>query len=325
MKDLWTHRKFILKLLAFAVVFFAINTPVNNAYTRWSRQTLEYEMSRLQFEAIEDQVSVAIIGDSHVRNAIDPQLMAGSYNFAFQGENVIQSYFKIRYYIEKGWRPEVVVLPIDLHSFSSYRSDRVQDLAFWKRYINFWELGWEKGKPHTYLKLRIIGEVAYLGELDEVINNLLHPEVPGDLMAMGFVPRYGELSGKNQERLQRLAAGRAVNHFEGYQMLDPDLLTYFLKLVGYLEDHGVVVVLVRYPVTEWYYDATGAYFSIEDYYSRIGEVLADNENQVIVLNYQDIYWGQEELFVDTDHLNAEGASQLTVRFKEDLDKLGILP
>lgn len=325
MKDLWTHRKFILNLLAFAAVFFAVNALVNSAYTRWSRQTVEYEISRRQFEAMQEQVSVVFIGDSHVLSGVNPVLIEGSYNFGFDGENTIEEYYKYKYYLERGWKPEVAVIQIDLHTLSSFKSERFRDPAFWKQYVDYLEVGLFKGRLQSFLKLRLMGEFAYMGELEYVLDLLLDPKQPKKFVSGFEGGRKGNFSVHNDSKKQELAATRASNHFEGHQPLDPDLLAYFLRMVDLLETHGVKVVLVRYPVTEWYGEESKQYVSVKDFYRTIEDGLTKNDSMFIMLDYHDLFWGQDELFLDSDHLNATGAEQISIRIKEDLDRLGVFP
>lgn len=325
MKDLWTHRKFALKLLAFAVVFFVINIPVNNAYTRWSRQNFDYEISRKQFEAALDQISLVFIGDSHVGVGVDATMFEGGHNFAINGENAIEEYYKYKYYLDRGWKPEVAVIQVDLHTFSGFKSDRFYDPAFWKQYIDYLELGLLKGEPQTYLIERLIGEFAYMGDLENAIQLFIKPKKPKNIVSGSFLEGIREFSEHNDSKKQEMSATRAARHFEESDYLDSDLLTYFLRLVDLLEAHQVEVVLVSYPVTEWYYEEAEKYFSAEEYYNDIEEGLAENGNQVVILEYLDIFLSRDDLFLDSDHLNAEGAAQFTARFKDDLEALGVYP
>lgn len=313
MSDLWKHRTFLLKMAAFFAVFWGINLAVSQAYIRWARHWEHYEVSRLGFESQQGSVSIVFLGDSHVANAVYSPYIPGAYNFAFNGESPIESYYKLKHYLDKGWRPDTVVLQFDVHTFSGYRTDRFRDPAFWKQYLNYWELGLVKGRPQTYLKLWLIGEFAYIGSLDEAVYLFLHPPFKRELEA-GFTGRKRVLTSNSQAAILKEAATRTEKHFEGNVPLDPDILNYFLRTLDLLESYDIEVVLIRYPVTTWYIDEVNALFSIEEYYQKIDEAIQAQGYQVKILDYHDLFWGQDDLFFDTDHLNGEGAKLFTSKY-----------
>ena len=93
MSDIWKHRQFFLKIAIFITVFLVINQGLNYRYTRWVRQWEHFEVSRLGFESLQDSVSIVFVGDSHTANAVVTPYIPGAYNFGFNGESPIESYY----------------------------------------------------------------------------------------------------------------------------------------------------------------------------------------------------------------------------------------
>jgi hypothetical protein len=270
---------------------------------------------------------VAILGDSHPQKSVMAGKIDGGYNLSTSAESYIFTYFKVKYYIaQDNFHPSVAVIPIDLHSFSSFRLTRVesQDPAFWSRYVDYLEYGWETRTLESLFPTMIKAEFALLGGLD-VIMGLFWPldNPDSEPLIAGYLPQEDDFSAFTlDERLDR-AEERVVFHFSGYTYMEEILVEYFLRLVELLDSHGVKVVLVYYPVTEYYHDLAGEYNPVNEHLATVEYLVADLQPELI-LDYHNLFFGQPEYFSDSDHLNVRGAEIFTDLLQEEIANAGLL-
>lgn len=320
-------KKFFLRMILFISLFFLINHQVVRAYIRYARQPYVYEYSRRTFEEVMDQIALLVVGDSHALDAFDDTSVPGAYNFATKGESPILTYYKLRHYIvDEGFRPQVVVLPVDLNTFSSYRTEgiRTQDPAFWSQYVNYFELGWKEGALGDVMFNRFAAEFAYLGGLDDVLA-VQYPSEPWEVegMQLGFMPVEEDFSTYAAPRQLNLARSRASRDFEGYAYFDPIVVEYQNRLLALLDEYGIQVVFVWYPVTEMYIQQVEKFVPVEEHFAAVQSMFG-GQADALWLDYHDLLFGHLELFGDPTHVNYEGAQIFTEQFLQDLQTNGIV-
>ena len=105
-------------------------------------------------------IKYLILGDSHSQRNFDTRILEGAFNFSSVGENFIQSYYKLATILESGEKQvENVIMPLDLHTFSSYRADKFRDSYYWVDYIDYVELGLAKDELSSFLLLYLKGRI----------------------------------------------------------------------------------------------------------------------------------------------------------------------
>ncbi len=320
------RNKFFLRLLVFILLFLPLNHALMRAYVRFTRQPYVYEYTRKKFDTLKDQVSLLVAGDSHALDAFNDTLVPDSYNYSSRGESPIHTYFKLRAAFEEpDFQPKVVVMPMDLHTFASYRYDRFteQDLAFWSQYVDYLEVGREQGDVLPMVGELVKVEFAYLGGLDETLA-ILFPAQPWEIAGMtkGFRPIHEQFTSFSPEDQAKIAAERSAYHLEGREYITPLEVVYFNRLLDLLEAHQVQIVFVWYPVTELYYQQAERFAPVDDHFATMQSLFADRDN-VIWLDYHDLYWDHPEYFSDSDHMNVDGAEVFTELLVHDLAANGV--
>lgn len=319
-------RKFFLRLLVFTLLFLPLNHVLTRAYVRFTRQPYVYEYTRKKFASLQDEVSLLVAGDSHALNAFNDTLVPGSYNYATPSESPIHIYFKLRAAFEQSdFQPRVVVLPVDLHTFSSFRADKLadQDPAFWAQYVDYIEVGREQGELFPLMVERVKAEFAYLGGLDNVLEILLSSEPwVTDSMEKGFRPTYEQFSSLSPGEQTEIAEKRTSFHLGGKDYLAPIEVTYFNRLLDMLEAQQVQIVFVWYPISEEYYEQSSGFVPVEDHFATMQNLFGDREN-TLWLDYHDLFWEVPAYYRDSDHLNVDGAQVFTEQFIRDLEANGV--
>ena len=120
-----------------------------------------------------------------------------------------------------------------------------------------------------------------------------------------------------QARDPEIARRKAEFHLKGQECFDPDLLHYFHKTMELCGRHGIGVVFVSYPVTADYYRCAADLIAFERWRAGINALIGRYPD-LLWLDYQKGFFGQDHLFDDSDHLNVRGAELFSRKVKEDL-------
>ena len=318
---------FLLKIILFIILFLVISHFLNRLYTSIIlSNSLGFRTER-QFQAGKQDARILGIGDSHIKYGLHAGYLENSFVVANSAENYIQTYYKLNTYFEdESLDVALIIMSIDLHTFSSYGKDRFENIDFWGKYINYYRLALRNNDLPRLISFWLQGEFAYVGGFDEV-SSLLKIQLedqPETELINGYQPKNGFFG--EFERKEELAALRADYHFKGNDPLDPDLLLYFFKMLELARENNVQVVLVRFPVTAEYYSAASKIPSLVGHYEKIDSLLALNGyGSIPILDYHDIFWDGQNYFSDPDHLNEQGAILITKMIKNDLEDLYLLP
>jgi hypothetical protein len=276
-----------------------------------------------QYRAYKGKLDFLFLGDSHVHRGIDPTVIGRSFNFGCASENYMQSYYKLsRILLEPGPARDcrVVVMPFDLHSFSSYRSARFRHAFYWKRYVDFLDLGRRKGNIPRYLgKLGQGTLVSYWGQGDDFqgyFRSLFSGREGLDELRLGFIVSHDDYAlVKNHERRGR---ERASHQLRGHVNFDRDFVQYFGLCLRLVRNRGKRMVLVRYPVTAEYLDHAEKLVTAEPP-PEIQRAI--EKTGAVILDYRRAFLGRKDLFSDPNHLNETGARELSAALKIDLEAL----
>ncbi|MGD2027714.1 MAG: hypothetical protein PVI99_07845, partial [Anaerolineales bacterium] len=297
--------KDFFRIAGFILIFLAINKILVARFVPWSRAPYEYEVTRRGFEEVQEEIEVVILGDSHPQKSVMAEKIDDGYNFASSAESYIFTYYKLHYYLEKGsFQPSLAVVPIDMHSFSSFRLKRAesQDPAFWNQYVVYLEVGKETGSFWTFFRNRMLADFGLIGGLDSALAVFYPPEpLTATMMTSGYFKAEEDFSAASREEQFARTEERAAFHFSGYSYMEETLVEYFLRLLDLLESHGAQVVLVWYPVTEGYYEQAARYIPADSHLETVKELIAERA-QLPIYDYHDLFWGHPEHFSDSDHL-----------------------
>ncbi len=267
---------------------------------------------------------VIILGDSHAVCSLDPRRVGRAVNFSSNGESYIHNYYKLRYALRAAPFLRTVVLPIDLHSFSDFRSDRVRVNLEWLQYIDYLEYGRHSRRLPYYLGelLRLRG-FGFCGGYRSFFSRwLLGRRAPSvSRLDQGFVPKTGYFIKKNSAKSGRK---RALRQLQGVDLFSPEMVFYFRKILDLASRHRLHVVLLSFPVTPEYLRTAEELMSIDRYYARIRAITA-KYSHVHFINRQRLFHKKAGLFFrDAQHLNANGAGIFSGSIRRDLIALGLL-
>ncbi len=320
--------KILLKLTLFFTVFFIISLVLSKVYTSVVMKNSTLNRVERQLNNFDGVIKRLIIGDSHPRSSIHPQVLENSFLFTSPGEDYIQTYYKLNYILsESDHRDEIeiILLQLDLHTFSSFRKYRYDnDEYYWSKYIDYIQLGFETGDLSYYFSKWLLGNVFsyYSGRKDlfEYIYAIviLKGQVKQEEMISGFVPFHNDFSKVGDPA--RRAKNRNAFLYKDHNLFDEDIADYLTRTIELCRTHGKRLVFVSYPTTRIYYDVATGYFRGGTYAEKIDSLLA-SYSDIPLLDFHDLYFDRDTLFSDSDHLNLMGAELFSREMEAALSSL----
>jgi hypothetical protein len=219
----------------------------------------------------------------------------------------------------------VIILPVDLHSFSTWQFERFLHDFYWVKYVNYLELGWYKKDLLAFIGKYIKGRMfPYLGEYEILFD--LPPgdskvrKVPQPEIFQGFIRKTDTFSNKREKK----ARDRVRLHFQRHRCFDELEALYFGKILKLCARFNKKLVLVKYPVSQIYFRYASKKVPVKKLYGKVREIIKPYRN-VILLDYQRLFFENDApYFDDPDHLNQHGARILSLKIHRDLRRLNII-
>ena len=272
------------------------------------------------FNALPDRIPVLAVGDSHGRNAVDPQALCdGCGNIALGGEHIIKTRGRLnRLLDDSGKRVDVVLLPAEDGAFTRHLRDQYHPVTMWGKRVDFLDLATEVERPLDmgvlWFRARFI---PYTDELPIWV-----AWAKGSRAHFREREMRGRMDGLPVRRRLADAVERYDKIFGDEPVVDPVKVAHFEALIDELTARGIRVVLVRYPLMPGFdrlVHKRGARQATEAVVDRIRA-----ERDLPLLDYRDVFADQPELFADSDHVNDLGRRRFTVGLRNTLRARGWL-
>ncbi|MFC2155581.1 hypothetical protein ACFLRB_03700 [Acidobacteriota bacterium] len=310
------------KVALFLLLFIALNHAVGRWFLEKRLAGSRTGFIDREFHKVEKKIEILAMGDSHVATGIDPRVFQHAFNFSLYGENYIYNYYKLKYILKRNPQIKTIILPVDIHSFSSWRADRFLHDFYWIKYVDYLQVGYDKGEVLRFVGKYIKGKwFPYIGEyetafglpqLDERKRQVALPEI-----IRGFVVKR-ETFEKNRKKRTRQ---RVRLHYQNHHYVDDVVARYFEKILKLCAFYKKNLVLVKFPVTEIYFRYASDQVPVEELYDRAKRLIKTYPN-VRLLDYQNLFFENDApYFDDPDHLNRHGAKILSQKIRRDLKDL----
>jgi hypothetical protein len=263
--------------------------------------------------------SIWILGDSHPMMALNPACIPGSFNFACTSEYYFLNLQKLRSLLKDSQRPELIVLPLDLHSFSSQGNalllQHELDDVYWSQLLDGKEIrSWNL--PSEWMRWFISARYfPYAGQYYRFIS--WFKEDPYQVEANGFVPASEAISDQNQSERDEAAQARYQAHVQKFPARDFLQIKALQEIKITCRKEGIKLVLVSFPLSD-------DYLKMADGDSGLNPIRALQDSMKAndhYLNFSRVFSGLPEYFSDPDHLNSKGAEQLSKILKPKLDSI----
>jgi len=321
--------KFDLKIVAKGIfiafcIFIAVLLLVEVADRTLFRSKSIFGRTVKDFEKQKGEIQILFLGQSDMKRAVIPEVMPfKAYNFAELGESFIETYYKFKYYVEGMPSLKVVVLPLPLGSFSSFRTNRIGTNYYSYGYISYrdlLELYPIKGSRVIRQKLASYSPVLDPGQLRTFWKNFRRLIKKKPIERAVIQEGYHLLTIKGIVN-ERMATRSIQRHFQGHNIFDKDLLLYFEKILILCNQRGIKVVTLMTPMTDYYIKHAEKYITQAALYEKVFNHPRFSPYIYKHLDYLDLYAKDHTLFVDGDHLNHEGATLFSKRIALELSKV----
>ena len=265
------------------------------------------------FEKQKRAIQVLFLGQSDIQYDIIPDEFGyRAYNFAGGGESFLETYYKLKYYIRDMPELKIVVVPLALPSFSSFRANAIQWEYFLYGYIKYSdliELYKLKGPMVIREKLLsfcpIIDRMTMINFLRNMKNLLTGQPINKTEIYNGYIKTVGS------NITEDVALKRLQRQFEGYNIFDNNFLLYFEKILKLCKENDIKVFVVTLPVSGSYLEHSKKYISKNLLYEKVINNPVYNGYIDKYLNLLEIYINHDELFLNQDHLNYDGALKVS--------------
>ncbi|PIR48229.1 hypothetical protein COU80_05820 [Candidatus Peregrinibacteria bacterium CG10_big_fil_rev_8_21_14_0_10_55_24] len=326
-------RRFILLAVFFLLGFAALFGACSVYYFLRVRQTDIYLEQIAYLKDVPADPVVVFFGDSHPAMDIRTSVLGPEYlNAAYPSDNLREVALKAQELLVLYPSIHFLVVPIDDHVFGAYRTE---DRNF-SGILHFVSL-------RDALRLYGFHPLAIVESVATYLVPLAHPEhrqefvriFKQDVAALftGEIPErelfwdeHCQLSLRSdkvwtdlpQEKRDELGKGRAELQLRE-PIINEELVEALDALFLIAEEHGVDVVGVRYPMTPAYQRHAASH-----HISAVRDLLYTYPF-IALLDYEQLFDEQRDLFQDEDHLNASGALLFSRRVREDLQSLLVEP
>ena len=135
-------RKLLRKLIIFLVLFVVINEGVKTYFYQVTLKEDALFAQDAAFAAAPDTINFLFMGHSRPLAAVDANALPRSFNYASDGEYNIQTYYKLKYILEKTDKViGTIVMPAGHGSFQSMKDAYTYRSYYWSKYVDYLEVG----------------------------------------------------------------------------------------------------------------------------------------------------------------------------------------
>jgi hypothetical protein len=277
--------------------------------------------TQAQYDQVRERVKTLILGNSHAKWGIAASELDDAFNLALGGQTAPETYYVLRSELEDpAVDPRTVILSVDALTFSDWRG-RALPFRYWYAHrVDYLAIGWQRGEPLRFAVNAFLGlHAPYVGRRDDILFYfatgrpvLLTIHIDREMELGSFLGPAGWAKLSESER-EAMARDRILRHFP-HPVFDEVAGAYFRKTLELARDEGVSLIVVRFPETTEYFQASRDFVQRARVEERLATMLADHP-EVTVVDARLDYAAKPKLFMDPDHLSGRGARRFTRRLR----------
>jgi hypothetical protein len=300
--------RLLLKGILFLLVFVLLFSGVAVLDSRIRADHLV----RRQKETLDakENVSVLVLGDSHVFVGADPALLPGDWlNLAYPGDNLRDAFVKLRFAAQTK-NLKTAVIGIGYHMLSTYRVPNRNVCAA--------------------LRMLPPGDIRAVYQLSDLQALRQRAECAVPLLAKGVREKFmivlvetlrtkiaAMLGGREAQNAAPALAelpvtdpsngslGGTIESQMGERSAEPELVRTLADIIDYGRRNGIRIVLARFPLSNQYLRGLGKY-DLRPYERALREHPAD-----AFIDFSRLFEKDQSVFRDISHLTASGARRFT--------------
>lgn len=307
-----TKRKLIFFICVIAIVhaiMYCVILVLNNKKNELTIQFNHYSNSTTN-------IKILFLGDSHVARGIDVSQIDSAYSLAYFGENNMMNFYKLQYCLDNHLpKPRYVILPCDIMTFTEgYHQYRTNKLFYYSviplrevKHLNKRKLF----AYYDYFKIKLFPYSDWQYALNRMNANR---QKKSTLKFSDRTKKEQEKDAAHFIQDELLMGGNKAGFYS------ENALSYLNKIIKLCRENQIKLVFVKYPLTQTIFNEIKFHVDSNYITDRPAEKIIQ-KNAIPILNFENLFVKNPELFFDSHHLNSDGKNKFTVTLKCHLDSL----
>ena len=316
------NKLFFVKLFVFILLALALNASLNKAYNRWMYYFRLSRAQDRQFDAYPDTLKYLMLGNSH--NRVDPEILGNGFSYMTPKEVYTQTYYKLRYILEKtNKRPEYILLSIDPVNFSPRAETDLTFDGYWRKYIDYPELACEFNDPGYLLNWVNGSFFSYVGNYKFVYMSVIFRKIQVNKIRYGYVPPRNYKNFAKEPNRDALGFEIATAYLSSYGKHSTiGEARFYLKILDICKQYKIHLILLRMPMTDEYLKYARKMVDLDKIDQEIMDLTQAHCSDFRVFDYRNYFHGKPEYFFNADHVNPAGAAIISNLVKAEINKSG---
>ncbi|OXS77032.1 hypothetical protein B1B04_01115 [Lysinibacillus sp. KCTC 33748] len=268
-------------------------------------QMMNLELS--QFTNKSQDIELIATGLSYVRDGLDLSILKKkAFNFGFSSQDLFSDYYILNSILKHNRVDNLKYILLGVSYFSfSYDLSKSINSYLTPRYYGLTKTMRSYQVQDEYFKFRNIAELALDYEQDVNKAQLKYQNNK----------YYEVISNKDKQEGKRTALRHSS---KSYPLTIDENKAIFNQILKLCESHGVLPIVVVFPVTSYYFD-----FLTKGFEQKFLDLISEyqKEYKFLYLDYLKDTNFKDDDFWDATHLNFKGAKKLTEKLNEVLHKL----
>ena len=317
---MYRNKLFFLKLFVFLILALVLNMCLNKVYDRWMYYFRLARTQDKQFESCPDTLKYLMLGNSH--NRVNPAILGNGFCYITPKEIYTQTYYKLRYILEKtNKKPENILLSIDPVNFSPRAENDLTFDGYWRKYLNYYELAQEYHDP-GYLMNWLTGNFfSYVGNYKFGYMSLLFLNYDLHKIRNGYIPARNYKNFEKEPNHEALGYETATAYLSSYAKKSKiGESKYYCKILSLCQQNKIHLILLRMPLSDEYLKYARKLIDMEEIDRRIINLTGNHNSDFRVLDFRNEFHGKPWYFFNADHVNPAGAKIISEKIKQELEK-----
>lgn len=277
--------------------------------------TMENQIKQ-QFSVVQEHTfDTIVLGNSRLYRGINPELLdTDCYNFAFDNDNFLECYFKLKYLDSIQRLPKQVILGVDYFEFSfvSAGMQSTYDLYFEKEYdeiiANCQNLSFGNAKVNIDTKINKLLNSLFISNYYNSLSYFYNRFIKKDL-------RVSYVSDRGQYCIYPQPTASVGDFLTRSSDVMEEQKIAYQNIISFCKDNDIKIVLVMLPLRDieldCYTSETKAKF----------DSLFSSDTEIKYVNYSKLENFTILDFMDDTHLNLVGADKFSKVLNEDIHKI----
>jgi len=309
------NKLFFTKLFVFILLIAGLNAGLNALYDHWMYYFRLARNQDREFALYTGSLKYLMLGNSH--NRINPEILGNGFCYITPKEVYSQTYYKLKYILEKtNKRPENVLLSIDPVNFSPRAENDLTFDGYWRKYLNYNEM--ERESPgNSYFLNRLTGRFfSYVGNYKYAYMSLIFIKINLRKIKNGYFPARDYKNFAKEPNRDAIGLEIATAYLSSYSKNSSLGETkYYCKILDLCRQYKIHLILLRMPLTDEYLKHARKLVDIDKLDHEIVELTGRHSDDFRVFDFRNEFHGRPDFFFNSDHVNPVGATIISNKLK----------